>query len=363
MRRLIRCLAYSAACSLLIAGIAGFAGRAPEVAVAQFSGHGGGRPGPPGHAHSHRHPHQHVHRHVHPHPHNHPHSHPHPHQCGPLHIFLPHHGFKPLHATNAQLLAHGFPPRPAKSRKLALRLWRQIIVHARKFDRPHPACGTGNRSTVYSGNWSGRVVPRSYYGNAPFTAAQAEWVQPAVAGHPHDRNYNRAPAVSLWVGVGVRYLMQAGVDSISTARPRYKFWTEDFPQKMVWEGPAIGAGQIAFVYVRNVGSNQAYYFLENVTTGVYSAFTNPLPYVGADAANFVLERPNGRYLPFFRALNVWDSYFWQHRTSYQLTSVSNRWIMTSDCTVHGTVLARPSDVAGGQFSQTWMHSRPFANSC
>jgi hypothetical protein len=268
-----------------------------------------------------------------------------------------------MRATNVQLHAHGFPPRPPKSDKHAVRLWAYVIGRAQKFDWPRPVCGTTGRSTIYSGNWAGQVVPKSYYGNASFTAAQSEWVQPGVPADSRYRNLNDAPTVSLWVGVGVTNLMQAGVDSISTATPRYKFWTEDYPQNMVWEGPMIEAGQTAFVYVRRDGGHRAFYYLENVTTGAYSSFVNPLPYVGTSAADFVLERPNGHYLPSFRALNVWDSYFWQHRTSYQLTSVSDRWIMTSDCGSGGIVLARPTDVSGGQFSQSWSHSRPFANSC
>lgn len=100
-----------------------------------------------------------------------------------------------------------------------------------------------------------------------------------------------------------------------------------------------------------------------MTTGTYSSFSNPLPYVGFRAANFILERPNGRYLPSFGSLNVWDDYFWQHSTLSQLTSVSDRWIMTSNCGAGGTVLARASDVSGGQFTQSWLHSRPFSNVC
>jgi hypothetical protein len=188
-------------------------------------------------------------------------------------------------------------------------------------------------------------------------------VQPAVPGDRNYTDYNNAPAVSLWTGIGVSHLMQAGVDSIATATARYKFWTEDYPQNMIWEGPAISAGQVAYVYTKNIGGNQAYYFLENVTTGAYSAFTNALPFVGSDAANFVIERPRGFYLPSFRSLNVWNNHFWENNNSYQLTSSNDRWVMTSSCGSGGTLLTAPSAVSGGQFTQTWSHSRPFRSNC
>jgi Peptidase A4 family len=337
MRRLVRCSAYSVASFLFVLGVTGFTSRVPEPAAvrvdairAWFADNQVG-PGT---------------------------------WCRPVRAFPPAAGFRPTLATaDAVLFANGFPPRPPAWQRRAARLWLKAVGRARTFVAPDPVCGSRRRSTIYSGNWAARVVPKSYYGNAAFTAAQSEWVQPAVPGDPNYADINHAPAVSLWTGVGITNLMQAGVDSISTATPRYKFWTEDYPQNMIWEGPPISAGQTAFVYVKNVGGNQAHYFLENVTTGAYSSFSNPLPYVGTDAANFVLERPNGLYLPSFGALNVWNNYFWQNGSSAELTSVSNRWVMTSDCRPGSSVLAQPSDVSGGQFSQSWSHSRPFANNC
>jgi hypothetical protein len=339
MRRFVRYSACSVAGFVLIAGIMAFggrgpAGRVPAMVTAWFGTDGGQRSQDLEREH---------------------------HGCQPVRLFTPGRDFRPWRATSAQLAAHGFPPRPRRS--TALRLWKLMIARALTFDRPHPVCGSTSRSAVYSGNWAGRVVPASYRGSGAITAAQSEWRQPAVPGDPKYASYNDAPTVSLWTGVGVTNLMQAGVDSISTATPQYRFWTEDYPQNMIWEGPPIRPGQVAFVYVRNEGDNRASYFLENVTTGVYSSFSNPLPYIGDRAADFVLERPNGRYLPSFRTLNVWDNYFWRQRGAARLTSASDRWIMTSDCGSYGTVLAAASGVSGGQFSQSWSHSRPFTNSC
>jgi len=340
VRRLIRCFTCSATGVAVIVGLAAFISRAPDPAVPRTGAIrvwlAAGPLARPSSAT----------------------------WCRPLHVFFRKPGFRPtLQTANAVLLASGFPPRPPASRPRAALLWLSVVSRARTFVAPDPVCGTNGRSTVYSGNWAGHVVPKSAYGNASFTAVQSEWVQPAVQADPNYTDYNRAPAVSVWTGIGVSNLMQAGADSIAAATPRYRFWTEDYPQNMIWEGPPIGPGQIAFVYARNAGNNEAYYFLENVTTGAYSAFTNSLPYIGTDAANYVLERPNGRYLPSFAQLNVWNSYFWQDDTASQLSAVNQRWTMTGNCGAGGAVLAQASDVSGGQFSQAWSHSRPYSNSC
>lgn len=284
--------------------------------------------------------------------------------CQPRHVFVPKSGFRPgPAATNSQLLASGLPPRPLAASPAAVRLWRSVIRRARAFVPPNPICGTSRRTTIYSGNWAGHVVPKSDYGNGSYTASQAEWVQPAVAGDSRYRNYNHAPTVSLWTGIGVRHLMQAGADSIAAAVPTYKFWTEDYPQNMVWEGPAIRPGQVAYVYTENLGRNLAYYFLENVTTGDYSAFDNALPYIGTNAANFVVERPDGLYLPSFGSVSVWNSYFWQGNDAYELTPINDIWKMTSNCAPSGIALAEPSGVSGGAFTEAWQHRSPFTRYC
>jgi hypothetical protein len=216
---------------------------------------------------------------------------------------------------------------------------------------------------VFSDNWAGHVVPRSLYRRVPFTAADAQWVQPRVPGTPGFGDINNAPTASFWVGIGVANLIQAGVDSVATARPRYRFWTEDYPLNMVWEGPAIFAGQTAFVYLGYLGHKQSYFYLENVTTGQVSAFTNHTPYVGADAANFVNERPNRLFLPRFRSTMIRDATFWQGASPHTLTTASERWYMTSNCRLGGTGLSVPSVVSRASFAQVWYHSRPFVNRC
>lgn len=341
MRRPIRCFASLSAGLAIVAGLAAFITRAPIPALARTSAiRAWLEPGSASAAQPAA-------------------------WCRPLHVFIPRPGFRPTPRTpDSVLLANGFPPRPPAALPRALLAWISVVSQARRFVAPDPVCGTTGRGTVYSGNWSGHVVGKPAAGNASFTAVQSQWVQPAVPADRKYPDYNRAPAVSLWTGIGVSNLMQAGADSISAAKPRYKFWTEDYPQNMIWEGPPIGPGQTAFVYARNAGGNRAYYFLENVTTGAYSAFVNALPHVGTEAADYVLERPNGRYLPTFAPVAVWNSYFWQRgRWPRQLSAASRQWTMTSDCGGSGRVLARPSGAAAGHFSQAWSHSRPFSNNC
>jgi hypothetical protein len=277
-------------------------------------------------------------------------------------VFAPAPGFRPLLATGSELLANGFPPRPPASDLAGSRDWRYAVRRAVRFVPPNPVCG-GVRGTVRSDNWAGHMVRSTEHGGVPFTAAQAEWVQPAVTGLPRNGNYDTAPTASFWTGIGVANLIQAGADSIATARPQYRFWTEDYPRDMVWEGPPIGPGQTVYVYVAYLGGHRAYYFLENVSAGLASAFINPAPYVGAGAANFVNERPNGRSLPRFGIVPVFNARFWQGGQSFALSGGADRWVMTGNCRSSGVALSAPSAVAGGSFRQVWLHSRPFVNSC
>jgi Peptidase A4 family len=283
--------------------------------------------------------------------------------CQPLRVFAPASGFRPLHAAPAALIANGFPPRPPASDQAGLRSWQDAVGRAVRFVPPDPVCGTTGRGTVGSDNWAGHVVPKARYGRARFTAVQAEWVQPAVAGQRGYRRLDSAPTASFWTGIGVTNLIQAGADSVATSRPVYRFWTEDYPQNMVWEGPPIRPGQTVFVYICYLGHHRAYFYLENVTTGQVSAFTNQAPYVGADAVNFINERPNGRSLPRFGVVSVRSARFWQGSRSYRLTAVNDRWDMTRNCRSDGLPLSKPTAVSGGSFTQVWYRSRPYVNTC
>jgi hypothetical protein len=199
------------------------------------------------------------------------------------------------------------------------------------------------------------------------TWSEGTWIQPSVSGDSGYSNsdYNAAPDASFWTGIGVSSLVQAGADSISTATAQYKFWTEDFPNSLVWEGPVISPGDAASVYVEYISSSDCYYFLEDNTSGHYQSFDNSCPYDGYAAANWTNERPNGLYLPNFGTHATSGNYFGDASNTYGLSSTNNnRVIMTSNCTSSGTVLSEPTGVnSDTSYNNEWYASSPFTNGC
>ncbi len=211
------------------------------------------------------------------------------------------------------------------------------------------------------------MVPNSNYSGDHFTWSEGTWIQPSVPGNANyaDVNWQSSPDASFWTGIGVSSLVQAGVDSIATTDPQYRFWTEDYPNSTVWEGPAISPGDSAYVYAEYISSNDCYYFLEDITTGQYQPFNNSCPYDGYAAANFINERVNGLYLPDFGTHATSGNYFGDSSNTYGLSSSNNTInIMTSNCLSSGTVLSQPSGVATDtSYNNEWYASSPYTNGC
>ena len=280
--------------------------------------------------------------------------------CQPIKIFSqPPATFDPTTADNAELQAAGFPPRPSgDSNSPAVQMWLKAVKSANTYSAPNPAIGTVTHGTQYSTNWAGYCAPSSDFSGSPnFTFAMASWTQPAVTGDSNYSNYNTAPDSSFWVGTGVTQLIQAGVDSIATGTPQYRFWTEDYPAPTVWEGPVIHPGDGIFVDVIYEGNNEAYYFLENTTTGNYQSFINSAPYIAYRAANFINEQL-GPYLPQFSSVPMTMNEFGNTSVNYFMsTSHSNKEINTSDGTSSGTIKSKPGSITDvvGDFSHYWYH--------
>lgn len=197
-------------------------------------------------------------------------------------------GFNPLTASAASLKKYGFPPRPTAP--AALSLWSEAMQHATHYVPPNPvASSIMHDPPTHSGNpWSGYTIPSN---GVHYTGSEARWTQPAVAGNSNYTNYNKAPDASFWTGIGTNNLIQAGADSIATATPQYRFWTENWPYEgTIWEGPVIRPGDLAYVDVQYNGNDTTTFFLENYTTGGYSSFTNYTPDVGWDAGDFINEQ-------------------------------------------------------------------------
>jgi hypothetical protein len=263
-------------------------------------------------------------------------------------------GFDPLTATNAELVANGFPQRPNSLDPAVLAAWRNTVSHATHYVDPHPIVGSTYHNET-STNWAGHVVSTAVHSVSRYAYVQGAWIQPSVPGNSNysNSNYASAPAASFWAGLGAQYLIQTGADSISTSTPQYKFWTEDYPAATVWEGPVIRPGDLAHVEATYNGNNTTTYWLSDQTTGAYSSFTNSSPYVGYTAANFINEKMNGLPLP-----NYGNSTF---SSDYLGTSTSNIWALTTTNTHIDMVNSSGSIIVDGGsvnnstagFTTTW----------
>ena len=261
----------------------------------------------------------------------------------------------PLTASDSELKAAGYPPRPVENVS-ALAGWEHAMNSVKNFTTPQPVCGSTTHALVNSNIWAGHVVNNSDFGGVHFTSSESIWTQPSVSGNSGYSNYLFAPAASFWTGIGVSSLIQAGADSIATGTPQYRFWTEDYPADTIWEGPVIRPGNQAYVYVEYIGSYQANYFLENVTTGEAQAFTNAATYVGYNAANFINERMGSYYLPNFGSTTMSSNGFGSSSTNWSLTSTNDKVTMIASC---GTVMSQPAGVStDSHFALNWYSSSP-----
>ena len=280
-------------------------------------------------------------------------------------------------ASNTELLAHGYPARPPGTAG-AVTLWRDAINARRRFvpvdpvvsstyhkppsqpaDTATPASTPGTTHTIYtSTNWSAHWAPFSC-SNVNYqhiTWTESEWVQPSVSGNSAYSDYQNAPTSSFWNGVGENYIIQAGADSIATSTPQYRFWTEDYPQPTVWEGPTIRPGQTAYVYVQWNGDGTATYTLENLTTGDYSQFRNAAPYMEFTEADFVNERVGPYYLPEFADTQFISNYYGTGSGGWALQCYNSYWMENQ---THSYYLSIPTHTdSSGNFLFQWQNPGP-----
>jgi hypothetical protein len=175
-------------------------------------------------------------------------------------------GWSPLTATDQQLKAYGFRPRPADPGKLAS--WRQMYAHYRGVVAPK-FCTTDRRNAVTSGNWSGIIATSSTY-----TEADGEWAEPSfVAVCSTQSSY------SMWPGIGGYYggstgfkLIQAGTDTGTGSVNDLYTWIElisgahGFPE--IETNAPVSPGDTMAVWVAWDAANQAADFeIYNVTQG------------------------------------------------------------------------------------------------
>jgi len=290
-------------------------------------------------------------------------------------------GFNPLTASPQALTHYGFPQRPAANSP-RLQSWTAAMSKAKYWVAPNPVPGTYDISAPEpphpslkinrtrevipafttsnviikpfaltgseDGPWAGYSAIGSNNGNAAYYDTSAEWNVSSVPGdssYPNsDWNSNETPAVSAWTGMGGTsnapsdVIIQAGTEDFATATPEYRFWTEYYPNKPIYEGPVINAYDAVYVDVEYLGNGQTYYYLENTTTGAYDSFTNATPDYNGSSAEYEVEQ-NGSFLPDFGDINFTDCQnMWN--TGSGLLNTENYW---QDVLINGSgyVMAEP----------------------
>lgn len=277
-------------------------------------------------------------------------------------------GFDPVTADAATLSQYGLPLRPVGDATG----WIQAMRSASHWEDAGDGCISGvSHATTYSGNWSGYHINASdVVGSAIFTFVDSTWVVPTVASHSYSAcgptGSDPTPDASMWTGIGAVDIIQAGTDSCSDTTPRYRFWTEDYPQGTRYEGPSITGGNKVYVPVQWEGNNTCEYYVENETSGgYYDKVHTDCTHQGAYQADYILERVGTGYLQSFGAVrqnyNDWSS---SDSESGELTSTTGQKnVMTSNCSSSGTVLASPSAISNSDagFTETHYADTPVCN--
>jgi hypothetical protein len=290
----------------------------------------------------------------------------------PVSVFHAPAGFDPATASTAELRKLGFPAKPTGTAALAI--WRSAVSRIKHWEVPHPVPGTkpmessnapatggGGFSAYTDQYWAGHQVPESNFGGTPISYAEAEWTVGKVSANSSYavsgcRGFT-APLIAEWAGLGDNIvdgsgdIIQSGTFSCSASASTYGFWTEDFPNNPVFEGPAVSGGNEAYVQVSYNGNDTTTYFLENVTTGTAQVFTNDSPYVDESTVEFILEHPggDGPAMPNYGTVDFSECEFVNGSGAYTLTTDNNKIIMDDG---HGD--STTGGVSNGGFSVAWV---------
>ena len=263
-------------------------------------------------------------------------------------------GFNAAIASTSALQAAGLPAPPLGGvNSPSVVAYDRALAHAQNYTESTPTCVDATNAN-YSGNYSGHIVNDGL----DYTYASTTWKQPSI---PSSGDGNTE---AYWAGVGVTSILQAGTDAYAENPAVYRFFTEDFPEKTDFEGPAVSPGDVLYVNISYDGGNYTSYWLENETTDDFQVFRNPSPDVGFRAADFIDERLGGTGLANFGTFQTSANSYGNSTDGFTLSASDNSlYIMSSDCFSDGTILASPSSVSNGGFTETWGHSSPYVDKC
>jgi hypothetical protein len=227
-------------------------------------------------------------------------------------------GFDPIHASDGDLRAYGFPPRPNRLRsQRAYDGWARMVHAARvRIDpilsqagaRHLPMIAAGGTraqsNTEYSNNWSGDILTSgaTNFGSNSFYTLWGEFNVP-IAQAP----FGSCGSIwysATWIGMdgynGTPDLVQAGTESDTTCYDgsnagTYYAWYEWYPaytQKI--DNLPVSPGDDIGVQVGVSNSTSASVFITNETTNQYAAIGFSAPqgshFIG-NSAEWILERP------------------------------------------------------------------------
>ncbi len=236
-------------------------------------------------------------------------------------------GFDPLRASDADLDAYGFPPRPSKMQGTAYAHWVRMVAGAKiritpQLRRLHremalpvwvpapfapraPAVTQSSNIPVndYSRNWSGMVVANgaASLGGSSITQAAGDF-NVSIAELPFG-TCNTGVHYSTWVGLdGVNSgdILQAGVEGdaycTSAGSSAYYYpWMEWFPAGLVQiTNLLISPGDIVIVFIAAKSATTGFVLVENATSNQYVVMSPTAPagtsFKGT-SAEWILERP------------------------------------------------------------------------
>ena len=176
----------------------------------------------------------------------------------------------PLSATNDQLLANGYPPRPADTASAAYAQWSQVVQNYQvtvgsMCVSQAEAGATGGSNNIDGQQWAGEISQSSAL--QPYTEATGQWYQTGF--RETCGNYNEGEAS--WAGIGGTgntNLAQAGIitDIAVGGGGLHMFW-ENWPQRnAVYFGGTVHSGDLIYSDVY-VSGGVSYFYVKDFTTG------------------------------------------------------------------------------------------------
>lgn len=225
-------------------------------------------------------------------------------------------GFDPLTASDDELAAYGFPPRPDKNVSTrAYAAWERAMRASQErvfpeleltdhFNRPNVGLGKTENGTSTSYNWSGVVDTTSTksYGSTSIYYVLTEYVVP-VASQAYGACTGGSVYSSSWVGIdgwGSNDVLQGGTESdawclLGVRTTTYYAWYEWYPSGAVKiSSLPVSAGDDMFVEVWSTSATSGHAYLVNYNTNQSVTITFSAPsgtQLIGNSAEWVVERP------------------------------------------------------------------------